>query len=35
MNKYKQNLKIQGDKVISYDTHVAIATQMNLTIIHN
>lgn len=23
MEKYKQNLKIEGDKVISYTTHVA------------
>ena len=30
MKKYKENLRVQGDKVISYSTHVATIEGNNL-----
>jgi hypothetical protein len=30
MNKYKQNLKVEGNKVYSYNTHVATIENNNL-----
>jgi hypothetical protein len=32
MDKYKQNLTIQGDKVISYTTHVATINRTDKTL---
>jgi hypothetical protein len=30
MNRYKENLRIEGNKVISYTTHVATIEDQNL-----
>lgn len=33
MDKYKKNLKIQGEKVLSYNTHVATINHAERTIL--